>query len=60
MSEQHRYNLLTRLPELEVLSAAAGARALGQKERAEKLRPQLEAYAAVCRELGERRTSSSP
>jgi len=79
VSEQHKYNLLTRLPELEVLpaaqalgigiipwspldggmlggtalSASAGARTRGQKERAEKLRPQLEAYAAVCRELGE-------
>jgi aryl-alcohol dehydrogenase-like predicted oxidoreductase len=79
VSEQHKYNLLTRLPELEVLpaaealgigvipwspldggmlggtalSASAGARTRGQKERAEKLRPQLEAYAAVCREIGE-------
>jgi aryl-alcohol dehydrogenase-like predicted oxidoreductase len=78
VSEQHKYSLLCRLPELEVLPAAeehgigvvawspldggalggnalraeAGARTFGDK-RIEQLRPQLEAFAALCKELGE-------
>ncbi|CAM4423448.1 aldo/keto reductase [Paenibacillus tarimensis] len=79
ISEQHKYNLLCRLPELEVLPAAQslglgvipwspldggllGGNALrggsgkrsGDTSRVEKHRAQLEAYAALCDELGER------
>jgi len=80
VSEQHKYSLLCRLPELEVLPAAqdlgigvipwspldggmlsghalnppAGSRAAKQsKEKVERLRPKLEAFSALCRELGE-------
>lgn len=79
VSEQHKYSLLTRQPELEVLPAAldlgigvipwspldggmlggnaltkqGGRRTSQQSERAEKLRPQLEQFSALCRELGE-------
>jgi aryl-alcohol dehydrogenase-like predicted oxidoreductase len=78
VSEQHKYSLLCRLPELEVLPAAEehgigvvawspldggalggnalkaepGARSFGNK-RIEQLRPQLEAFAALCKELDE-------
>lgn len=78
VSEQHKYNLLCRLPELEVLPASqalglgvipwspldggllggtalgssAGPRSGGNRERIEKHRPQLEAFAALCAELG--------
>jgi aryl-alcohol dehydrogenase-like predicted oxidoreductase len=80
VSEQHKYNLLCRLPELEVLPAAqnlglgvipwspleggllggnalspnAGRRSGGDKARIERHRPQLEAFAALCREIGEK------
>ncbi len=80
VSEQHLYNLLQRLPELEVLPAAldlglgvipwsplaggllggnaltpaSGSRSSGQKEGVEKHRNQLEAFAGLCREIGER------
>jgi len=80
VSEQHKYSLLCRLPELEVLPAAqdlgigvipwspldggmlsghalnppAGSRAAKQsREKVERLRPKLEAFSALCRELGE-------
>ncbi len=79
VSEQHKYSLLCRLPELEVLPAAEehgigviawspldggalggsflnpekGSRTSRQTERLEKLRPQLEQFAALCKELGE-------
>lgn len=79
VTEQHKYSLLCRLPELEVLPAAqdlgigvipwspldggmlgghalnpeAGSRTARAGQRAEKLRPQLEAFSAFCRELGE-------
>jgi aryl-alcohol dehydrogenase-like predicted oxidoreductase len=79
VSEQHKYSLLCRLPELEVLPAAEhlgigvvawspldggilggsaltanpGKRTSGQAARIEKLRPTLEAYSGLCRELGE-------
>jgi aryl-alcohol dehydrogenase-like predicted oxidoreductase len=80
VSEQHKYGLLCRLPELEVLPAAqdygigviawspleggllgghalnppAGSRSAKQsQQKIDKLRPQLEAYAGLCRELGE-------
>ncbi|RUT33442.1 aldo/keto reductase [Paenibacillus zeisoli] len=79
VSEQHKYSLLCRLPELEVLPAAEhlgigviawspldggmlggsalksdrGTRTSHQKERIESLRPQLEAFSALCKELGE-------
>ncbi|MBO7748144.1 aldo/keto reductase [Paenibacillus sp. MWE-103] len=78
VSEQHKYNLLCRLPELEVLPASrslglgilpwspldggllAGApsggtaRRSGDAARVERHRPQLEAFAELCGELGER------
>jgi len=79
ISEQHKYSLLCRLPELEVLPAAqdlgigvipwspldggllggnamnpaASARSSRNQERVEKHRPQLEAFARFCAELGE-------
>jgi aryl-alcohol dehydrogenase-like predicted oxidoreductase len=79
VSEQHKYNLLTRQPELEVLPAAlhlgigvipwsplesgllggnaltgkGGRRTRDQAERIERLRPQLEAFSKLCREIGE-------
>ena len=78
VSEQHKYSLLCRLPELEVLPAAEehgigviawspldggilagnlnpaeGTRTASQRPRIEQLRPQLEAFSKVCRELGE-------
>lgn len=79
VSEQHKYSLLCRLPELEVLPAAQelgvgviawspldggilggnalnpapGSRTERQRERAEGMRPQLEAFSKLCRELGE-------
>ncbi len=79
VSEQHKYSLLCRLPELEVLPAAqklgigviawspldggllggnalkgeAGSRSGRDRQRAEKHRAQLEAFSALCRELGE-------
>jgi aryl-alcohol dehydrogenase-like predicted oxidoreductase len=80
VSEQHKYSLLCRLPELEVLPAAQdlgigviawspldggllggnvlkaleeGTRTYQQRERIERLRPQLERFSALCRELGE-------
>ncbi len=78
VSEQHRYNLLCRLPELEVLPAAralgigilpwgplaggllsgkalqspSGGRTAQRSEEARARRGQLEAFAALCRELG--------
>ncbi len=80
VSEQHKYSLLCRTPELEVLPAALdlgigvipwsplaggllggnalkaqpGSRSAGQQERANEIRGQLEAFAALCREIGER------
>lgn len=80
VSEQHKYNLLCRLPELEVLPAAqslglgiipwspleggllggnalspnAGRRSGGDKARIERHRKQLEAFAGLCREIGEK------
>jgi aryl-alcohol dehydrogenase-like predicted oxidoreductase len=79
ISEQHKYSLLCRLPELEVLPAAEelgigviawspldggllggnalvpaeGSRRANNQERVSKHRPQLEAFAALCEELGE-------
>ncbi|OXM88218.1 aldo/keto reductase [Paenibacillus rigui] len=78
VSEQHKYSLLCRLPELELLPAAesqgigviawspldggvlggnvnptAGSRSERQKARIESLRPQLDAFAGLCREIGE-------
>ncbi|GIO52379.1 MULTISPECIES: aldo/keto reductase [Paenibacillus] len=78
VSEQHKYSLLCRLPELEVLPAAEehgigviawspldggvlggnlnpkeGSRTARQTERLEKLRPQLEQFSKLCKELGE-------
>jgi aryl-alcohol dehydrogenase-like predicted oxidoreductase len=79
VSEQHKYSLLCRLPELEVLPAAEehglgviawspldggllggnalkpveGSRRASDPKRVEKHRTQLEAFAALCRELGE-------
>jgi len=78
VSEQHKFSLLCRLPELEVLPAAEslgigviawspldggvlgnalkanrGIRTSHQKERIERIRPQLEAFSALCQELGE-------
>jgi aryl-alcohol dehydrogenase-like predicted oxidoreductase len=78
VSEQHKYSLLCRLPELEVLPAAAeygigvvawspldggllGGNALkpeagsrtSKNNRVEQFRPQIEAFSALCKELGE-------
>jgi aryl-alcohol dehydrogenase-like predicted oxidoreductase len=79
VSEQHKYSLLCRLPELEVLPAAeelgigviawspldggilglnalvpaAGSKRANNPERTAKFRPQLEAFSALCKELGE-------
>lgn len=79
VSEQHKYSLLCRLPELEVLPAAQdlgigviawspldggllggsalkeqkGSRTVHQQQRIEKHRAQLEAFSALCKELGE-------
>ncbi|CAK4865194.1 unnamed protein product [Aphanomyces euteiches] len=79
VSEQHKYSLLCRLPELEVLPAAeelgigviawspldggllsgnalvpvAGSKRASDQTRVEKFRPQLEAFSALCKELGE-------
>lgn len=79
VSEQHKFSLLCRLPELEVLPAAEhlgigviawspldggilggsaltsnrGLRTSHQAERIERLRPTLEAFSALCKELGE-------
>ncbi|OPA74336.1 oxidoreductase [Paenibacillus selenitireducens] len=79
VTEQHKYSLLCRLPELEVLPAAEelgigviawspldggllsghalnpipGSRRANNPERVEKHRAPLEAFAALCRELGE-------
>lgn len=79
VSEQHKYSLTCRLPELEVLPAASqlglgiipwspldggllgrnalkkleGSRSGGNAERVEQYRSQLEAFAALCKELGE-------
>jgi len=78
VSEQHKYSLLCRLPELEVLPAAQehgigviawspldggvlagnfnppqGSRSANHKDKIEKLRPQLERFSKLCRELGE-------
>ncbi|MEK3733884.1 MULTISPECIES: aldo/keto reductase [Paenibacillus] len=79
VSEQHKYNLNCRLPELEALPAAKelglgvipwspldggllgrnallkveGSRSGGNTERIEQHRQQLEAFAALCQELGE-------
>lgn len=79
VSEQHKYSLNCRLPELEVLPAAQnlglgiipwspldggllgrnalkkieGSRSGGNTERVEQHRKQLEAFAALCQELGE-------
>ena len=79
VSEQHKFSLLNRLPELEVLPAAEGyglgvvawspldggvlgsalkpqpgsKRTAGQEKRIGELRPQLEAYSKLCKELGE-------
>ncbi|MBP3961930.1 aldo/keto reductase [Paenibacillus lignilyticus] len=79
VSEQHKYNLLCRLPELEVLPAAQGlgigvipwspldggllagnvrrggaGKRSGDLKRIEQHAAQLEAYGALCDELGER------
>ncbi|NOV01711.1 aldo/keto reductase [Paenibacillus planticolens] len=79
VSEQHMYNLLARLPELEVLPASeklglgvipwsplaggllgrnalagTGARSARSAERIEKHRSQLEQFAALCKEIGEK------
>lgn len=78
VSEQHKYSLLCRLPELEVLPAAQslglgvipwspldggllGGNALSlsgkrssDKARVERYRGQLEAFAGLCREVGEK------
>lgn len=78
VSEQHKYSLLCRLPELEVLPAAEehgigviawspldggvlggnlnpkeGSRTSKQIQRLEQLRPQLEQFSKLCKELGE-------
>ena len=79
VSEQHKYSLLCRLPELEVLPAAeelgigviawspldggllsghalkpvAGSKRAGNPERVERHRAQLEAFEALCRDIGE-------
>ena len=78
VSEQHKYSLLCRLPELEVLPAAEehgigviawspldggvlggnlqpkeGSRTAKQLARLEALRPQLERFSKLCKELGE-------
>lgn len=79
VSEQHKYSLLCRLPELEVLPAAqelgigviawspldggllggnalkpgAAARSNRDPQRVERHRAQLEAFGALCRDLGE-------
>jgi aryl-alcohol dehydrogenase-like predicted oxidoreductase len=79
VSEQHKYSLLCRLPELEVLPAAeelgigviawspldggllggnalnpiAGSKRASNPERVEKHRAKLEAFSALCKELGE-------
>jgi len=79
VSEQHKYNLLCRLPELEVLPAAgdlgigviawspldggllsgnalkpvAGSKRANNANRVEQHRAQLEAFAALCSDLGE-------
>jgi aryl-alcohol dehydrogenase-like predicted oxidoreductase len=79
VSEQHKYSLLTRQPELEVLpcckalglgvipwsplsggllsghalNAPAGSRSEKMKEQAEAHRPQIEAFAKLCRDSGE-------
>lgn len=73
VSEQHKYNLLCRLPELEVLPAAqalgigvivytplasgllggTGARAAAAAQHAGGQRSQLDAFRALCRELGQ-------
>jgi aryl-alcohol dehydrogenase-like predicted oxidoreductase len=78
VSEQHKYSLLCRLPELEVLPAAQeygigviawspldggilggnlnpeqGSRTSRQLERIQKLRPQLEQFSKLCKEIGE-------
>ncbi len=80
VSEQHKYNLLCRLPELEVLPAARalgigvmvysalsggllsgrvfepekGSRSAQMRDAAELYRRQLESFAGLCAELGER------
>lgn len=80
VSEQHKYNLLCRLPELEVLPAAqdlgiaiipwsplaggllgghafdapAQSRTGRQQQQIGQLRGSLEAYAKLCREIGEK------
>lgn len=79
VTEQHKYSLLCRLPELEVLPAAEdlgigvicwspldsgllggnalnpapGSRTARSMQRGEQHRAQLEAFSALCRELGE-------
>ncbi|MCL6459105.1 MAG: aldo/keto reductase [Gorillibacterium sp.] len=79
VSEQHKYSLLCRLPELEVLPAAinygigvvawspldggllgsalnpqpGSRRTANQQKRVEQLRPQLEAFSKLSKELGE-------
>jgi aryl-alcohol dehydrogenase-like predicted oxidoreductase len=78
VSEQHKFSLLCRLPELEVLPAARhlgigvlawsplaggilgghaltnpGTRTAQHAQRIEALRPQLEAFSKLCREIGE-------
>lgn len=78
VSEQHRYSLLCRLPELEALPAAKecgigviawgplqggilggnlnpenGSRSAQQLAYIEKLRPQLEQFSKLCKEIGE-------
>jgi aryl-alcohol dehydrogenase-like predicted oxidoreductase len=78
VSEQHKYHLLCRLPELEVLPAAqglgigvipwsplaggllgrnalnrSGSRSARAQAEVDKHRPALEAFAALCQELGE-------
>lgn len=78
VSEQHKYSLLCRLPELEVLPAAQehgigiiawspldggvlsgnlnpqeGTRSAARKERIDQLRPQLERFSNLCRQIGE-------
>lgn len=79
VTEQHKFSLMNRLPELEVLPAAqdyglgviawspldggilGGAlnpspgsrRTANQRERIEKLRPQLTAFSELCSDLGE-------
>ncbi len=82
VSEQHKYSLLTREPELEVLpccqalglavipwsplaggmlggkvlNAPAGSRSAAQgiQDQANRIRPQLEAYADFCKQIGEK------